>query len=209
LVPRAAVQVRRAAAVPIGRWTGKGRFAVRATTKQPTGVERTFGDEEIIVSKTDTKGFITYANDVFLRVSGYEETGLVGKPHNVIRHPAMPRCVFKLLWDTIANGDEIFAYVLNMAADGAEYWVFAHVTPSFGPRGEIVGYHSNRRSPDRGAVERIAGVYAALLAEEQRHTSPTAGMDASTSMLLGVLEERGQSYDEFVWSLAEQKGAVR
>jgi hypothetical protein len=114
-----------------------------------------------------------------------------------------------LLWDTIANGDEIFAYVLNMAADGAEYWVFAHVTPSFGRRGEIVGYHSNRRSPDRGAVERIAGVYAALLAEEQRHTSPTAGMDASTSMLLGVLEERGQSYDEFVWSLAEQKGAVR
>jgi PAS domain S-box-containing protein len=182
---------------------------VRATTRQPTGVERTFGDEEIIVSKTDTKGFITYANDVFLRVSGYEETELVGKPHNVIRHPAMPRCVFKLLWDTIANGDEIFAYVLNMAADGAEYWVFAHVTPSFGSRGEIVGYHSNRRSPDRGAVERIAGVYAALLAEEQRHTSPTAGMDASTAMLLGVLEERGQSYDEFVWSLAEQKGAVR
>ena len=182
---------------------------MRATTKQPTGVERTFGDEEIIVSKTDTKGFITYANDVFQRVSGYEEAELVGKPHNVIRHPDMPRCVFKLLWDTIANGDEIFAYVLNMAADGAPYWVFAHVTPSFGPSGEIVAYHSNRRSPDRGAVERIAGVYAALLAEERRHTSPTAGMDASTAMLLGVLEERGQSYDEFVWSLAEQKGAVR
>ncbi len=182
---------------------------MRATSTKPTGVERTFGDEEIIVSKTDGRGFITYANDVFLRVSGYDESELVGKPHNVIRHPDMPRCVFRLLWETIAGGDEMFAYVLNLAADGAHYWVFAHVTPSFGQRAEIVGYHSNRRSPDRAAVKAIAEVYAALLAEEARHPHVPEAMEASTAMLLGVLADRGQSYDEFVWSLAQPTGAVR
>jgi PAS domain S-box-containing protein len=182
---------------------------VRKTSTQPTGVERTFGEEEIIVSKTDVRGFITYANDVFLRVSAYDEAELIGKPHNVIRHPDMPRCVFKLLWETIAGGDEIFAYVLNLAADGAHYWVFAHVTPSFGTRGEIVGYHSNRRSPDRRVVDRIAEVYATLLAEERRNSNPTAAMEASTAILTQVLADRGQTYDEFVWSLAESTRAVR
>ena len=121
---------------------------MRVSHVRPTGVERTFGEDEIIVSKTDAKGIIRYANGVFLRVSGYEEADVLGQPHNIIRHPEMPRCIFRLLWDTIASGEEIFAYVLNLAADGAHYWVFAHVTPSFGPRGEIIGYHSNRRLPD-------------------------------------------------------------
>ena len=180
---------------------------MRAPKTQPTGVERTFGDEEIIVSKTDPRGIITYANDVFMRVSGYDERALLGQPHNLIRHPDMPRCVFKLLWETIAAGDEIFAYVLNLASDGAHYWVFAHVTPSFGRNGEIVGYHSNRRSPDRGAVKALAPVYAALLAEEKRHTHPVEAMDASTATLLAQLDQLGQTYDEFVWSLAEPMGA--
>ena len=62
-----------------------------------TGVERFFFDDEIIVSKTDTRGVITYANEVFLRLSGYTEEELLGRPHSIIRHPDMPRCVFKLL----------------------------------------------------------------------------------------------------------------
>lgn len=175
------------------------------TTTTPTGQERTFGTDEIIVSKTDPRGFITYANDVFLRVSAYEESDLLGKPHNVIRHPDMPRCVFKLLWDVISSGDEIFAYVVNLAGDGAHYWVLAHVTPSFGPRGEIRGYHSNRRLPSREAVGRIQAVYEALLAQERRHRDPVAAMKASTALLQGVLAERDQTYDQFVWELT---GAV-
>ena len=178
-------------------------------TRQPTGVERTFGVEEIIVSKTDPKGFVTYANDVFLRVSAYDEADVIGKPHNLIRHPEMPRCVFKQLWDTISGGDEMFAYIVNLAADGAHYWVFAHVTPSFGSRGEIVGYHSNRRSPDREAVDRVADIYRSLLTEERRHSHAPEAMAASALMLQGVLEDRGQTYDEFVWSLANPKGALR
>lgn len=167
----------------------------------PTGVERTFGDDELIVSKTDPKGIITYANRTFQRISGFTEAELVGKPHNVIRHPDMPRCVFKLMWEQIAAGRELFAYVVNLAADGAHYWVYAHVTPTFGPNGAIVGYHSNRRRPDRAAVETAAQLYRELLEEERRHQRPADAMAASTARLASVLAASGLTYDQWVWRL--------
>lgn len=167
-----------------------------------TGVERTFGDEEIIVTKTDTKGRITYANDVFLRIAGYEEAEVLGKAHSLIRHPAMPKAVFKLLWDTIGSGREIFAYVVNRAKNGDHYWVFAHVTPTFDANGQIIGYHSNRRSPDRKAIQTIEPVYAELLAIETRHGSDwRAGMDAAVAHLVATLDQTGMPYDEFIFSI--------
>lgn len=169
-------------------------------------MERRFGADELIVSKTDPKGIIRYANSVFLRISDYVEEDVLGRPHNLIRHPDMPRCVFRLLWETLESGQEIFAYIVNLAADGAHYWVLAHVTPSFGPGGEIVGYHSNRRLPDRRAVDQIASIYAAILAEERRHTAATAAVDAGTAKLREVLVARGQTYDEFVWSIGQEAG---
>jgi hypothetical protein len=113
----------------------------------------------------------------------------------------MPRAVFKLMWDTISSGREIFAYVLNLAADGAHYWVLAHVTPSFGSHGKIVGYHSSRRLPDREAVETARAIYARLLNEERRHDSRQAGLDASTRLLTSMLAEAGASYEELLWSI--------
>lgn len=174
---------------------------MRKSDVQPTGVERTFRDDEIIVSKTDTRGRLTYVNDVFLRVSAFPESELIGKPHNVIRHPDMPRCVFKLLWETIADGRELFAYVVNMAGDGAHYWVLAHVTPTFGRDGSIVGYHSNRRTASRAALDRIKPLYAELLGEERRHAHPPDAIAASYDLLQRTLADLGLTYDEFVWSL--------
>ena len=84
-------------------------------TDAPAGEEVRFGLEDIIVSKTDAKGRITYVNRVFLDVSGYTRNELLGQPHSIIRHPDMPAGVFKLLWDTIQGGHEIFAYVKNSA----------------------------------------------------------------------------------------------
>ncbi|MCI2240506.1 PAS domain-containing protein [Paenibacillus sp. TRM 82003] len=179
---------------------GPRRVAVR-----PTGRERTFGADELIVSKTDTRGVITYANDVFCRVGAYELHEVVGQPHNLIRHPAMPRAVFKLLWDTVSSGRELFAYVNNLAADGANYWVLAHVTPSFGPGGKIVGYHSNRRRPARAGVEAVQPLYRELLAEESRAGSGRAAAEAGAALLGRHLAERGVDYDEFIWSLIPEE----
>ncbi|MFN7918603.1 MAG: PAS domain-containing protein [Bryobacteraceae bacterium] len=170
----------------------------------PTGVERFFQDEEIIVSKTDPRGIITYANEVFIRVAGYREDQLLGKPHNLIRHPDMPRSVFHLLWQRIKAGHEIFAYVKNMASNGDHYWVHAHVTPTFDRMGTITGYHSNRRVPGRKAVETAEAIYAQLLAEERRQP-PGKAITAGVALLEQVLAKAGVSYDEFVFSLAPEE----
>jgi PAS domain S-box-containing protein len=167
---------------------------------QPTNNERTFGEDEIIVSKTDPTGRITYANDVFLRVAQYAENEILGQPHSIIRHPDMPRCVFKLLWDTIQERKEIFAYVKNMAKSGDYYWVFAHVTPSFDDNDNIIGFHSNRRLPRREAVSKIEPLYWQLLEEENRHANRREGMTSAFNRLVGMLREQGMEYDEFVFS---------
>ncbi|HGY91159.1 MAG TPA: PAS domain S-box protein [Planctomycetes bacterium] len=169
--------------------------------RSPTGVERFFGDDEIIVSKTDARGVITYANRVFLRIAGYEEHEVLGRPHSIIRHPDMPRCVFKLLWDTIQSGEEIFAYVVNLAKNGDHYWVLAHVTPTFDAQGRITGYHSSRRVPRPGVLDKVRPLYANLLATEQRYDNKIEGMQASSKVLMSQLEEAGVSYGEFVFSL--------
>jgi len=167
-----------------------------------TGIERFFDDNEIIVSKTDLKGRITYANDVFLRIAGYTEEECLQQPHSMIRHPEMPRCVFGLLWDTIQDGREIFAYVVNRSANGDHYWVNAHVTPSRDGSGNIVGYHSNRRVPDRHILEtKIMPLYKELLAAEEQHNNKKEGLQASTGIFTGLLKDSGLEYDEFVATL--------
>jgi len=170
-------------------------------TVRPTGVERTFTADELIVSKTDLKGVITYANDVFLRVSGYCLQQVMGAPHNLIRHPDMPRAVFKLLWDRLSQRQEVFAYIDNLAADGSNYWVLAHVTPSYSASCQVVGYHSNRRLPARGAVDRVKPLYAQLLAEERRHPNARTAVEASSRLLDELVAEHASGYDEFIWSI--------
>ena len=167
----------------------------------PTAREVSFPQEEIIVSKTDLKGRITYANRTFCRVAGYREAELIGQPHSILRHPDMPRAVFKLLWDTIADGREIFAYVKNMAKSGDYYWVFAHVTPSYDKQRQMVGYHSNRRAPRRPAVEKIAPLYAEALAAEARQRNGKDALAAGLECVTAALAGLGMSYDEFVLKL--------
>ncbi len=166
-----------------------------------TGVERTFDEDEILVSKTNPSGRITYANPAFQQVAQYRESELLGKPHNLLRHPDMPRCVFRYLWETIASGHEVFAYVVNRCKSGDHYWVFAHVTPTFGNDGRITGYHSNRRVPSVQALSQIKPLYAELLKVEQAQSSPRAQWEASLPVLVSKLESMGLSYDELMFKL--------
>lgn len=167
---------------------------------KPTNNEVFFDD--LIVSKTDLTGRITYANHVFCQVAGYSEGELLGQPHSVVRHPDMPRAVFKYLWDTILDGREVFAYVKNLAKNGDFYWVFAHVTPSFDAQRKIVGFHSNRRVPDRRIVhDVIAPVYADLLRVEQSHRNGKEALAAGFQALVEFIKSKNMSYDELIFSL--------
>ena len=164
----------------------------------PTGTERFLKEDDFIVSKTDLKGRIIYGNKVFIKISGYTESELLGAPHSILRHPDMPKIVFKLLWDRIQNKQEIFAYVKNLCKDGGFYWVFANVTATVAPDGSIRDYHSVRRKPSQKAMDVIPGLYSQLLDAER-----SGGMEASYKLLTDILKEKGVSYDEFVLSLQQ------
>ena len=127
----------------------------------PTHVERPFDVAELFFSTTNRKGIIQSGNDVFARVSGYTEAELLGQPHNVIRHPDMPRAVFRLLWDYLEAERPIAAYVKNMAKDGRYYWVLATAVPVTG------GYLSVRLKPTSDLLPAVEALYAELLAAER------------------------------------------
>ncbi len=169
-------------------------------TITPTSVEKVMREDDFIVSKTDLKGRITYGNRIFIEFSGYRERELLGTQHNIIRHPDMPRAVFKLLWDTIQGKRECNAYVKNMARDGSFYWVFANVTPNYDRNGNVTGYFSVRRKPRPEAVKTCAELYRAMLAAEQAAGSRDA-IAASTRILTNLLNEKGMSYDELVLAI--------
>lgn len=166
-----------------------------------TGVERSFDDDELIVSKTDIKGRMTYCNDLFIRLSGFRESELIGQPHSLIRHPHMPRTAFKLLWDHLQDGREVFAYVVNRAKNGDHYWVLAHVAPDLDRTGTVVGYHSNRRTAAAAAREVVEPLYARLRAVETASADPQAGLQAGLAELNAMLAAKGVDYDRFILDL--------
>ena len=171
--------------------------------RQPTQVEKPLRDDDFIVSKTDLKGRITYGNQTFALYAGLTEAEFLGQPHNLIRHPDMPRGVFKLLWDTIANGKEIFAYVKNMSKDGSYYWVFANVTPSYDASGQLVGYYSVRRKASNKGIATITQIYRQMQQIEQSSPSQKDGMERSLAWVGEQLKGMGVTYEQLVLSLQE------
>ena len=166
----------------------------------PTQTERLMREGDFIVSKTDTKGIITYGNPIFIEFSGYTEEELIGSQHNIVRHPDMPRSAFKLAWDTIQAGQEFFGYVKNMSKDGSHYWVFTHITPDFDPGGRILGYTSVRRCPKRSAIDALIPVYKLMLDAEKAAGARDA-IAAGTKVLVDILTDKGMTYEELVFAL--------
>lgn len=162
----------------------------------PTAHEKLLTEDDFIVSKTDTQGKIIYGNRTFIVMSGYEEEELIGAPHSILRHPDMPKVVFKLLWERIRAKEDIFAYVKNLSKDGSYYWVLANVTATLDEHGSIRDFHSVRRKPGSKALHVIPNLYATLLDAERR-----GGVDASGKLLTTILHEQGKTYDEFILSL--------
>lgn len=166
----------------------------------PIDREMLMDRNEIIVSKTDLKGRITYGNTTFLKFAGFPESDLIGTQHNIIRHPDMPRGVFKLFWDTLQNGEEIFAYVKNISMDGSFYWVLANVTPSVNESGQVMGYYSVRRKPNPKAVAVVSNLYREMLQAEQSAGSKDA-IAASSRILERHLQEKKISYEQMILTL--------
>jgi aerotaxis receptor len=120
--------------------------------------ETVLDDYAFLVSETDSKGIIRFANDDFCKIAGYSLEELMGQPHNIVRHPDMPKAAFKSLWDTVQSGNVWTGYVKNAVKGGGYYWVFATVYPFESCDGSK-GYLSCRRKPSREAVEKYEKLY--------------------------------------------------
>lgn len=154
-------------------------------------VEIVLDPKRYIVSETDEKGKITYCNDYFMEVSGYSTEELIGKPHSIVRHPDMPKVVFKLLWETISAGKNINAVVKNLAKDGRYYWIFTEFEiRKDTDTGKIIGYHAARKTISKHVIAVIADLYAELLQIEKAQ-----GVEASQTYLINFLKEKGDDIE--------------
>jgi PAS domain S-box-containing protein len=167
----------------------------------PTQKEVFLKEEDFIVSKTDLKSKILYGNEIFIKISGYDESELLGKPHNILRHPDMPRCAFKVLYDHIQNGKEWFGYVKNLRKDGGYYWVYANISPTFDANGRHIGYYSVRRKPRDGFKQIIEPLYQKLLSIES-----SGGMEAGVETVNELLNSKNMTFNEVMIKI--QKGII-
>jgi PAS domain S-box-containing protein len=144
--------------------------------------------DDFIVSKTDTKGFITYCNRIFVEAAAWSRFELLGANHNIIRHPHMPKIAFKILWDLVQSGKEFFGFVKNLRKNGGFYWVFAYITPDYDLNGRIVGYTSFRKKPSRRGIETLEPIYLQLVEAEK-----SGGMAASYELLKEILDANDEN----------------
>ena len=165
----------------------------------PTDGEHEVTSVDMIVSKSDEKGNITYTHPMWMKRSGYTQGELLEQPHAILRHPDMPKVIFKYLWDNIKEGKDVNAYVKNLCKDGGFYWVLAQVRVAKNPDGSFRNYVSTRKCITDGAKEAVSGLYANLLEVEK-----SDGLEASETALMDFLSENGQSpatFNDFMLQL--------
>ncbi len=153
-------------------------------------------EEEILISVTDPKGIITEANDIFTKIAGYSEDELMGASHNVIRHPDMPKIMFKIVWEHIMDKENVMAVVKNLAKDGRYYWVVTDFVTKVDADRNIISYTAYRRPVSDKVKEVVIPLYKALCAIED-----IAGMEASEKFLQDYFGNLGITYDEMIEEL--------
>lgn len=162
----------------------------------PKNEEITISPKRTIVSRTDEKGIIRFVNDYFKEIAGYKENELVGFAHNVIRHPDMPKIIFKLLWEELKKGNDMRAIIKNLAKDGRYYWVITNFHTLYNDDGKIIGYYARRKAVPQQVKEEISKLYKTLKSLEEQ-----GGMEASEKYLKEWLNKHHTNYQNFVESL--------
>lgn len=171
----------------------------------PTAIneEMKWDKRETIISTTDRWGTITFANDIFCQVSGYTRQELIGQPHNIVRHPDMPKIVFKVMWDSILRGENFHGIVKNIAKSGKYYWVITNFSISKDGDGNITSFMARRNSiPKEVITEYIEPLYNKLLQVEQ-----VGGIVASGNFVNNYLKRMGKSYPLLIYEIMKECGA--
>lgn len=164
------------------------------------GKDISWNEDQVIISKTNLKGEIIYTNRMFMEIAGYHEEDLIGTQHNIIRHPFMPRGIFKYMWEQLKSGKEFFAFVVNQATNEDHYWVFAHITPTKDDFGKTNGYYSLRRVMPQSLKPTIIKLYAQILATESGLNKKEATL-ASYHFFKQYLKDNELDYNRYICDL--------
>ena len=157
-----------------------------------------------ILSRTDLKGNIKYCNSYFQEISGYTEAELLGSSHNIIRHPDMPKVIFKLMWERLKKNENILAVVKNRSKNGDYYWVTTSFETKYHPFDKTPeGYLALRRAASADTIKQIEPLYQELLEIEK-----AGGIEASQEHLFKILRNKNQDYDTFIHELTEHRGLI-
>jgi PAS domain S-box-containing protein len=181
------------------------KIMVKMLKPTPMDEQIKLDKHKYIMSRTDTQGNIEFGNDYFFEISGYTANELMGRSHNIIRHPDMPKVIFKLMWDRLKQGKNIFAVVKNMAKDGRYYWVTTKFEIKKNPiDNSVVGYMAYRQAATPATVDTMKELYEELLQIEK-----AGGIEASEKYLIGYLDSKRMTYDEFIDDVIGNKGAFK
>ena len=170
--------------------------------QRPAPIEREvqWDKSKVLISETDVYGTITNVNDVFCAVSHYSASELIGQPHNLIRHPDMPRLVFKLLWDNLKIGNNFVGVIKNLAKTGEYYWVVTDFEMRRDAMGNITHYIGRRKSVPEDAINNyLAPFYESLLKMER-----IGGVELSSRFFKNYLAKQGKDYIDFVISVMSE-----
>lgn len=167
----------------------------------PINREIKVSSKDFLVSKTDEKGNILYVNDTFCNITAYEEIEVIGKAHNILRHPDMPAVIFFLMWKNIKSGKNIRALVKNLARSGEYYWVSTDFEIHYENGSKT--YIAFRRAVSKKTIQTIEPLYEHLLKIEKTH-----GLQASLIYLQGFLNEKHQTFDEYMDSILKPQGLM-
>lgn len=170
-----------------------GKRLTKKDRPSPINEEIIIPDDQVLISVTDPKGIIIEANEIFIKISGYSEDELVGSSHNIIRHPDMPKIMFKIVWDHIMDKENVMAVVKNLAKDGKYYWVVTDFVTRVDADRNIINYTAYRRPVHDKVKQAVIPLYKALRAIED-----VAGMDAAEKFLNDYFEERDLNYDDMI-----------
>jgi len=132
-------------------------------------IETEVPDDELIISRTDLKGNITYANETFAMISGYEPEELIGKSHSIVRHPDMPKSVFKTLWQTLNRGENWQGFVKNRRKDGGYYWIHAEISGVY-KDDKLIEYKSLRTPINRETKIDMQNKYDEIRKKEEKNS---------------------------------------
>ena len=162
------------------------------TIERPTPIDREvqWDKTKTLISETDVKGTITNVNDVFCAVAHYSASELIGQPHNLIRHPDMPKLIFKLLWDNLKVGNNFVGVIKNLAKTGEYYWVVTDFEMRRDAMGNITHYIGRRKSVPEAAINNyLAPFYESLLKMEK-----IGGVELSSRFFKNYLTKQGKDY---------------